>query len=169
MQDDFAKLFDGIESNLDYEAPGDVKESLRAELRAALEQAIEDTSSIDEMWSVFREHLTDAILERTIVQEPLQSARAQLVSHLWASERGTLIERAAAHLATRNHAAVIRAAANLLLAQAETRQTIERRAMEIIAQELRPIIREQLVAELKSDPVVMDEVKRELKRKLLDI
>jgi hypothetical protein len=169
MQDEFAKLFDGVEADLDYEAPGDVKETLREELRAALEQAIEDTSSIDEMWSVFRDHLTDALLESSIVQEPLQSARTQLVAHLWAHERGTLIERAAAHLANRNHAGVVSAAANLLLSQSETRQLIERKAIELIAQELRPKVREQLVAELKNDPAVMDEVKRELKRKLLDI
>lgn len=169
MQDEFSKLFDGIEPELDYDTSTDLQESLRENLRSALEQAIEDISSIDDMWSTFRDHLTDALLERSMVQEPLQSARVHLLAHLWTTERSTLIERAAVHLAKSNSSAVVNAAANLILSQPETRAHAETLAIARLSEELRESVRATLIVDLGRDPTVIDEVKRELKRKLLDM
>jgi hypothetical protein len=169
MEDEFQKIFGSMEDALDYEAPADVKESFNENLRGTFERALEDASSIDDMWTVFREHMTSVLLDRAVIREPLQAARTQLVAHLWHHERSVLIERAAIRLAQSNHSAVVDSAVRHLLSVPSLRKMLEEMAIDEISKELRPKIHAQLTAELKVDPSLIDEVKREIKRKIMDL
>lgn len=169
MEDEFQRIFYDMEAELDYEAPADVKETLNAELRATFERALDDVSSINDMWAVFREHVTTALLDRAVIREPLQAARTQLVAHLWHHERGVLIDRAAIRLAESNHSAVVDAAVKQLLSVASSREILEQMAIDELSKELRPKVYAKVVADLKADPVVIDEVKRELKRTIMGL
>jgi hypothetical protein len=169
MSKTFDELFDDIDSALDYDAPEDAKELLRENLRAALDEALDDVASIDDLWSIFREHLTTALMERRLVQVPMREMRREILASLYATEKSVILAKAAEHVAANHRTEVFHAATRLFLEDQGNRREAELHARQLLVDELRPRIVEELKSELRKDEQVMREVKAELKRQIMGL
>lgn len=169
MSKTFDELFDDFDKALDYDAPEGAKELLRENLRAALDEALDDVTSVDELWSVFREHLTAVLMERRLVQIPMRQLRREILQSLNAQERSMILSKAAQHVAENHRTEVFQAATRLFLEDQQNRRDVELHARQLLVSELRPRVVDELKIQLRSDEGVMREVKSELKRQIMGL
>lgn len=159
----FDEIFD--DADFAFDPTIEVEGELRDGRRAALEDALSRVDDLDDCWTVFRQAVTESILDSVVVKEVVSSSRKQVARSILASEYDRLVNIAANKLISRDRATVLTEAAKLMLLEPSAQSEAKHLAVALLRDQLRTEVREQL----KADPAFVDEVKRELKRKIMGI
>lgn len=159
----FNEIFD--DADFAFDPTIEVEGELRDGRRAALEDALSRVDDLDDCWTVFRQAVTESILDSVVVKEVVSSSRKQVARSILASEYDRLVNIAANKLISRDRATVLTEAAKLMLLEPSAQSEAKHLAVALLRDQLRTEVREQL----KADPAFVDEVKRELKRKIMGI
>lgn len=140
-------------------------------LQETLADALANTESLDAMWEVFR---TEMIRRQYVhfTRELCQTTRSEVYARIVDKEYGLLRAEAVRRLLSDEHHSLRAEARNQLKSElesdaqiAELKQSIETR----LEAELRPVVESSIRAELVANPHFIEEVKTELKKKILGL
>jgi hypothetical protein len=163
----FDEIFD--DADFAFDPTIEVEGELRDGRRAALEDALSRVDDLDDCWTVFRQAVTESILDSVVVKEVVSSSRKQVARSILASEYDRLVNIAANKLISRDRATVLTEAAKLMLLEPSAQSEAKHLAVALLRDQLKTEVRTEVREQLKEDPAFVDEVKRELKRKIMGI
>lgn len=161
----FDEIFD--DADFSFDPTLEVEGELRDGRRAALEDALSRVDDLDDCWAVFRQAITETILDSVVVKEVVSSSRKRVARSIVATEYDRLVNIAANKLITRDRAAVLTEAAKLLLQEPNAQSEAKHLAVALLREQLKAEVSAEVREQLKSDPAFVNDVKLELKRQIM--
>lgn len=163
--------FDEIFGDTDFEFDPslEVDRQLRDSRRAALEDALSRVDDVDDCWDIFRQAITQSILDSQVIRQILVVCRAEIARSVHATEYDRLVNIAANKLITRDREAVLTEAGRILLQDPKNESEVRQLAVQLLREQLKKEIGAEVREQLKSDPDFVEDVKRELKRQIMGI
>lgn len=147
----------------------EVDDLMREGRRDALEDALSRVDELDDCWSVFRQFITEAIVDDVVIRRVIIDTRKDVAKAIVESEYDRLLDMSAHKLISQERTAVMVKAAEMLLHDPSTVSEIKNLAVALLREQLREEISKDVREQLKSDPVFIEDVKRELKRQIMSI
>lgn len=163
--------FEEIFSSRDFEfnASREVDDLMRDSRREALQDALSRVDDLDDCWAVFRQSITETIIDDAVIRQVIYDSRMQIGRAIVESEYEKILKMAAEGLIERCRSEVMNEAVNLLFKDPDEAFGIKTAAVALLRQELREEIQQELRNSLRSDPAVIEDVKRELKRQIMGL
>lgn len=163
----YEEIFDS--NDFEYEAARDVDSLVQDSRREALEDALSRLGTLDECWEVFRQFVTEAIVDDDVFRKIVLRSRAEIALRIVESEYDKVLNIAALKLMNRKHEDVVTKAAQLMLSDQDAQSEIRRTAIDLLRNQLRDDIGKEVREELIADQTFVAEVKRDLKRQIMGI
>lgn len=165
--DKFEEIFSSRDFGFD--ASREVDDIMRESRREALQDALTRVDELDDCWAVFRQSITETIIDDAVIRQVVCDSRMQVGRAIVESEYEKILKMAAERLIERCRSEVVSEAANLLLEDPDEAPGIKTAAVALLRQELREEIQQELRNSLRSDPAVIEDVKRDLKRQIMGL
>ena len=165
--DKFEEIFSS--RDFGFNASREVDDIMRENRREALQEALSRVYDLDDCWEVFRQSITETIIDDAITRQVIYDSRMQIGRAIVESEYDKILKMAADGMMKSYRSEVVKEAARQLLEDPDEISDIKNVAVTLLRAELREDIQQELRESLKSDPTIIDEVKRELKRQIMGL
>lgn len=160
-------IFD--QNDFDYDTSQDIENQLRDTRRELMEDALSRVVSLDDCWAVFRQAITESILDDTLFRSVIYETRVSIAKSMLEDEKDRIANIAALKVISQERNTVAVAAAQILLNDPSSISEIKHIAVALLKEQLRKDVEKEVKDQLKSDPEFIELVKRELKMKIMGI